>query len=97
MEKLFDALLMSQHSEDVKNKFITVYLKGLNKSEDLEKLCEYAYGLIIKVLYYVSVAEICRVLTLSILSVYSSRLFCFRWAYSISNSTFAEINIYALF
>lgn len=54
MEKIIDSLLNSAHPEDVKNKFIVVYLKGSSNSNNLQKadweqLCEYAYGLITKV------------------------------------------------
>ncbi|RIA94965.1 hypothetical protein C1645_525117 [Glomus cerebriforme] len=52
MEKILDALLTSPHSEDVKNKFIVLYLKNLSRTNtskaDWEQLCEYAYGLITK-------------------------------------------------
>ncbi|PKK80900.1 cysteine proteinase [Rhizophagus irregularis] len=53
MEKIIDSLLNSAHPEDVKNKFIVVYLKGSSNSNNLQKadweqLCEYAYGLITK-------------------------------------------------
>jgi hypothetical protein len=53
MEKILDSLLESPHPQEVKNKFILIFLKGqnnLNRPEaDWEQLCEYAYGLITKV------------------------------------------------
>ncbi|CAG8594044.1 11745_t:CDS:10 [Funneliformis caledonium] len=53
MEKnllIFDNLLKSPHSEEVKKKFIIIYLESISKlhysKPDWEQLCEYAYGII---------------------------------------------------
>ncbi|CAI2185350.1 15485_t:CDS:10 [Funneliformis geosporum] len=48
--KMLESLLSSSHSEEVKKKFIIIYLKSISKQNfsktNWEQLCEYAYGLI---------------------------------------------------